>query len=489
MKKYKFKYQELLDDKPYLSDENYCPNVGKFPNGPSDFVNEILDGANVYRYDIYRFRDDDDKIINLGGGDPIECKTYKYFKKDINNFIKKNQLNDYPNTIGNERLKKQVIEYLNSIDINNVEEEEIIFTNSTTHAYYLLLNTIVKPGDVVIIPVPTYGLFAYGPEKMRGRIVFYELKEENNWKIIPEELNQLIEKTNKDLYNKYKGEKYIPRVVALYNQNPNNPLSIYMGRNDNRLIYDINKVCFDNKVLVIDDLVYKDSIYNRNDYAVPMSSFHEFRDNIVSLFGISKSYSLSGARAGFILGNKYIIEDIRDNIFVSQDSISILSQIAIASVFNNCKKRVKYRNKFLNNLDKKYLYNLDIIKYFVMGRDFISKKHRKSIEKRLSKDNIEKYGCGMKNVSFYHDMIPVSGFFAILNFTDIKGKKINGEPINNDKDLIIQLYKNHKIKFLPGSSFGWQNKDEIIGRITFSKSPKDLIEGMTLLSKVMNDIK
>ena len=32
---------------------------------------------------------------------------------------------------------------------------------------------------------------------------------------------------------------------------------------------------------------------------------------------------------------------------------------------------------------------------------------------------------GMKNVSLYHDILPVSGFFALVDFTKIKGLRIN----------------------------------------------------------------
>ena len=94
----------------------------------------------------------------------------------------------------------------------------------------------------------------------------------------------------------------------------------------------------------------------------------------------------------------------------------------------------------------------------------------------------------MKDVSIYHNLIPESGFFILLDFTKIKGKSINDKVINNDIDLIIELYKKDKIKFLPGSSFRWNNKDDIIGRITFSLDVKTLINNMKALSKIINNI-
>lgn len=480
--------EEILSDKPYLLDNNYCPNVGLFPQSVSNSVKQILKGSNVYRYDIYNYRDDNDEIINLGGGNPIECKTYKYIKKDLIKYIKSNTMNQYPNTIGDDSIKRNIIDYLDSIGLKNNQEENIIITASTTHAYSLVLKTIIKPKDVIIIPVPTYGLFTYEPEKLKGEVVFYKLDEKDDWKINPKKLNDLIKNTNEKLKIKYSHEEYIPRVVAIYNQNPNNPLSVYLDEKDEQLIYEINKVCYENNTMIIDDLVYKDSIYDKNSSALPMAIFEEFKDNIITLFGISKSYSLPAIRAGFIVANDYIIQDIRDNLFIELDSISMINQIALASIFNNDKKKCQYRKNFLKKINKKYKFNLEIVKYFILGEKNVSKKAKKYIKKKIKKEELEIYKNGIKDVNFYHNLIPLSGFFALIDFSSLKNKKIDGKTIRNDRDFIIQLYKKSKIKFLPGSSFGWQNDNEIIGRITFSKNRDILIKNMSILSKVINEI-
>ena len=488
MKKYKQVYEELIERKKYLKDENYCPNVGNFEYGNSKNIDDILLGVNAYRYDIYKYRDDEDRIINLGGGDPIKYKTYKYIKKDINYYLKRNDLNDYPHTGGDSIVKNSLLEYLNSVDINCYNLDNILITSSTTHAYTLILKSIIRKHDVVIIPIPTYGLFTYEPEKLGGSIEFIELKESSNWTIDLNELKEKINDINNCLKNKYKNLDYIPRVVAIYNQNPNNPLGISLGVNNKDYLHKFAKLCKDHGILIIDDLVYRDSVYDKANIAFPLASFKEFKDNVISLFGISKSYSLAALRTGFVVGNEYIIQDMRDNIFLQMDSISMISQIALASIFNNRKERVKYREKFLNDIQKKYLYNLDIIKYFITGSKEISKRSRLKIEKRIPKNERAKYRRGLENVSIYNNLIPESGFFILLDFTKLKGKKINNKIIKNDIDLIKELYKKEKIKFLPGSSFGWPNKNQIIGRITFSKPSNILIEDMKVLFDVIDEI-
>lgn len=489
MRKNKYVFEELIDRKNYLKEENYCPNVGVFEYGKSKNVDKILYGSDVYRYDIYKYRDDDERIINLGGGDPIKYKTYKYVKKDINKFLKQNKLNYYPHTTGNENVKIKLKEYLESINISNVLDEELIITSSTTHAYSLILKSVVRKHDVVIIPIPTYGLFVYEPEKLGGTVEFIELKEENHFKINLNELRNKIIEINNDLKKKYRYLNYVPRVIAIYNQNPNNPLGVSLGKSEIKYLYNFVKLCDEFKVLIIDDLVYRDLVYDNKNIALPLATFTKYKDNIVSLFGISKSYSLAGIRVGFALGNKYIIQDMRDNLFLQMDSVSIISQIALASILNNDKKRVEYRNKYLDKIKIKYLENLDIIKYFICGSNCVSKKSKKKIEKRLTKEEIKIYKDGLKLISIYNDLIPESGFFVLLDFTKIKGKQINNKEINNDVDLIIELYKKEKIKFLPGSSFGWNNNSQIIGRITFSKPWNILFDDMKTLTKILMDVK
>ncbi len=480
--------EEITKRKPYLLENNSSPNIGEFKYGKSESIEKILGGVNTYRYDIYKQGTTNGKIKNLGGGDPIDYKTYKYVKKDINKCFDRALLSEYPHTAGDKKVKETLIKYLNSINIKSINSDEILITPSTTFAYTLLMNSIVRRYDVVIIPTPTYGLFVYGPEKAGGKVEYIKLDEKNGWTINLKELSNMIDNINCKLKSKHKDLDYVPRVVAIYHQNPHNPLGVSLGKSKKKYLTDLAKLCYEKDVLIIDDLVYRDSVYNEKNIAFPLSTLTEYKDNIITLMGISKSFSLAGIRSGFIFGNKYIIQDLRDNIFVNMDSTSIISQIALASIFNSDERRVKYRNKFLKKIKQKYLFNLDIIKYFINGSKDISYKNRKKIEKMLTMKEIQKYKGGTNNISIYNELIPESGFFILLDFTKIKGKKIDLNPIRNDRDLIMELYKKDKIKFLPGSSFCWNNEEQLVGRITFSKPSKSLIEDMKALVNIVSEL-
>ena len=130
--------EDLINRKTYLKEENRSPNIGEFKYGKSSSIDEILGGVNAYRYDIYKTVKKKGKIINLGGGDPLPFKTYKYVKEDINKYLRDGELSEYPQTSGNKKIKNTIINYLKTLNIE-IESNELVFTNSTTHAYTLIL--------------------------------------------------------------------------------------------------------------------------------------------------------------------------------------------------------------------------------------------------------------------------------------------------------------------------------------------------------------
>lgn len=100
-----FVLNDLLKRKSYLFKENYCPNINVNFDYLSEDLKKIIKSSNVYRYDIYKYLKDE-KVISFGGGNPLKWKQYKFVKKDIDYYLKENNTNQYPNTIGDFKVKK-----------------------------------------------------------------------------------------------------------------------------------------------------------------------------------------------------------------------------------------------------------------------------------------------------------------------------------------------------------------------------------------------
>ena len=151
------------------------------------------------------------------------------------------------------------------------------------------------------------------------------------------------------------------------------------------------------------------------------------------------------------------------------------------------KKKVLY-NKYFNDLRFKYALNYNLFKCLIDGYDSIDKKYQKGVYSLIKKyaPNYDIYK-GIKDIKVKVNV--KSGFFVIVDFTKLKGKKDEfGKPIFNEYDLILYFYRNVNLRFLIGKSFAWPNKDELVGRFTFAKSQKEIINCVVKMNEAIDKL-
>lgn len=124
--------------------------------------------------------------------------------------------------------------YINNRYLKNklITDSNIIIGNSTTYLYNLLCQNLLRPFDVVIMPSPTYGIFAYIPERYGASIKFLDLRQEDNWFININSLEKAILNINNELKTLSSQKKlcYIPRVSMLFLINPSNLIGNYYSK-------------------------------------------------------------------------------------------------------------------------------------------------------------------------------------------------------------------------------------------------------------------
>jgi len=432
-------------------------------------------------------RFDSTKLINLSHGNPYKYQNKMIIKKMFKYINNKNDLHKYPSSKGDSETLAILAKYIkNRYMIPNVDPEtNIIINTSTTQSFNFICQSIFRPHDVIIIPVPTYGIFCYIPEKNGAEVKFLKLNESDNWKLSTIELNKTIKETNEILREKAKKEHldYIPRVVALLIINPSNPIGNYYSGSDCKLMKELYDVCCNNNVLIIEDLIYDGTQYKNNDF----KTFIEFGlDNVVGLFGVSKSYGLASCRASFVVTNKYRIYSIRNKIFQNMDSPSILQGALLKSVFERDLSDIKQGESKLSNI---YYFNLQVLASIINGIDCIcDKKLKKKIRNKImsvlnDKDKVDFLLKGNDYVNFVRDTIPDAGFFVNLDFSNLLGKDLCEVKINDEIDLLEVCIKKCGFKFLAGKSFGWFGSG-LIGRVTIT-SIRDVIISFYNFKKII----
>ncbi len=149
----------------------------------------------------------------------------------------------------------------------------------------------IDPGDVVLVPTPSYPAHFRGPAIAGDDIHTIPLKAENDWIIdfndIPEELAQ--------------------RAKVLYFNYPNNPTGAVAPRE-----FFEEMVAFGQRhqILLIHDLCYAELAFDGYQ-PTSLLEIPGAKDISVEFHTLSKTYNMAGWRVGFVVGNRHVIQGLR----------------------------------------------------------------------------------------------------------------------------------------------------------------------------------
>ena len=506
MSNYPNSLNRVLSQKPDLKESvRGLPNLGTRNDGQlfSKEVLKILNVFQLYGNQLYKLENDRIKHLSsrsLGGGSPMKTKPFPPAKQAIIDFINRDDLSEYPMAAGDEDSRKQIVEYLKKEGFKRNEEiteDNIIFTVSSTEAFNMIMKVIARPYDIVLMTGPNYGLFTFVPERSSGATVeILPLCKEDNWYVNPKKLFDRIDELNKALEQKYKNIlNYTPKVVAFLNENPHNPLGKVMSEDNKELLEQIGEICLEKGVFVIDDIIYRDVTYDRDKLAKPMATYAKYFDNTITLTGLSKSYGMASVRAGMVIANEIIIREIRNLIFQNMDSTPVLQGKALSGAFNASNYRYEEYEKYFNPIIDEYKYRLSLLRALVEGIDIITDKNlqqniKQDIEKYIPSDiKLANVLEGINDVHIAEGTLPESGFFVLLDYTGLLGKKSNyGRIISSETELLKYMYEQEKIKLILGSSISWPNNNQLIGRVTTALTREDLVEYFSVMNRCLRKL-
>lgn len=498
----------LLQQNPNLGERRFgLPEVGGRYDGDSfnPTVQEIADAIEYYGFEV---RDDDITTIpdiDLGSGNPTKYPPFPMaideMKKSLDSYMYK-----YPYTEGSDDIRKVLLDYIekegfinttpyNYPDIDNkgLSVHNITFLPSTSIAFNMVVSIISKPGDVVLVTGPNYGLFTIRAERAGAEVEILPLSKEDHFLVNPEKLANKIDEINESLqkvYNRRKG--YIPRVVAFVNANPNNPTGKVMGEKNASLLKEIGEVCLKRGVFIIDDLVYRDLTFDADNLAKPIATIPGMFRNTISLFGLSKSYGMASLRAGFVVADEVIIRELINRIFQGMDSAPDIVGRALAGAFNVRPERDAIYQDYFSKLRIIYQEKYQLLKALVEGIDSIKDiSAKKKIQEKISNQIsdpvlLEQALEGLPYTKFPDNLEPESGFFAILDFTKVRGMKYKNIVINTERDLLTFFYRTYRTRFLVGQSISWPYPNELVGRVTFAIEDNLIISALSQMNQSLH---
>ncbi len=224
------------------------------------------------------------KLVDFGAGEP-HFATPRHIKDAAISAIEAN-FTRYTIVSGIPEVRKAIGERHACDFGSDYAPEEAVFTTGGKLALFNALQVLVEHGDEVILPVPYWVSYKDIIQYGGGIPVYLETDEAENFRITAAAVEGLI----------------TPRTKAIILNSPSNPAGSVTAPADLEAIV---RLAHERGIYLILDECYVYLQYN--GALVSGGSFTEAKEHVIVAGSLSKTYAMTGWRAGFALGPKPII--------------------------------------------------------------------------------------------------------------------------------------------------------------------------------------
>jgi aspartate aminotransferase len=209
--------------------------------------------------------------------------------------------------------------------------DEAIFTTGEKHALFNAVQILVDHGDEVILPVPYWVSFKDIIQYAGGKVVFLETSEAESFRITADAIEKAI----------------TPRTKAIILNSPSNPAGSVVSAED---LERIVRLAHERGIYLLSDECY---VYlNYEGKPVSAGSFTWAKEHMVVLGSLSKTYSMTGWRAGFALAPKAIVANLSKlQSQQTSNATSIVQKAAIAALTGSQECVCEFRAEFIGLRD------------------------------------------------------------------------------------------------------------------------------------------
>ena len=228
-------------------------------------------------------------VISLGVGEPDFDTPWHIRDEGIYSLEKGRTF--YTSNSGLKELRMEIAAYLQRTQgLEYHYLSQIFVTVGGSEAIDLAMRAMINPGDEVLIPQPSYVSYEPCVVMADGKPVVIELKEENQFRLTPEELEAAI----------------TPKTKILVMPFPNNPTGAIMEREDlEKLVPIIEK----HDLFVVSDEIYGELTYGGKKH-VSIAALPGMQERTILINGFSKAYAMTGWRLGYACGPKEVIRQM-----------------------------------------------------------------------------------------------------------------------------------------------------------------------------------
>lgn len=219
-----------------------------------------------------------EEIYGLAGGEP-DMDTPEFIKQAAITALEEGQTK-YTPSAGIPALRQAIADKLRKDNLVGYKPEQIIVSCGAKHACFNAIMAVIEEGDEVIIPAPFWVSYPEMVLMAGGTPVIVETKEENDWKLTPEEFEDAM----------------TPRTKMVIITTPNNPTgSVYTEEE----LRGLGEIALSEDILILADEIYENLVYGDAKHVSIASLSDELYNLTITINGFSKGYSMTGWRLGY----------------------------------------------------------------------------------------------------------------------------------------------------------------------------------------------
>lgn len=329
----------------------------------------------------------------------------------------------YPITFGAENFREALAKKQGRAIKREINPEtEIVVTCGGTEAMMCAMMTICNPGDKVLVFSPFYENYGADAILSGAEPIYIPL--------VPPEFNFDINQVE---------EGFKQGAKAIIVCNPSNPCGKVFTEDE---LMAIGKLALKYDAFVVTDEVYEHMVYAPNHHT-SMASLPGMYDHTITCNSLSKTYSITGWRLGYLIGPEYVIENAKKvHDFLTVGAAAPLQEAATVGL--------NFPESYYEELLATYTKKRD---YFLAGLDRIGLKH-----------NIPQ--------GTYFVMLDIQEFLNLPQFAGF-----------TDLEFCEWMIINIGVAAVPGSSFFKEDVNHLI-RLHFAREEKTLDEALARLAKL-----
>lgn len=271
--------------------------------------------------------------ISLGVGEPDFTTPWGIREAGIYS-LEKGQTH-YTANAGLMELREEICRYnQRKFGVTYDPKSEVVVTVGGSEAIDLMIRAIINPGDEVLIPEPCFVCYKPLTIMAGGKAVPIETKEEDEFRLLPEQLKAKITDKTKLLILPY----------------PNNPTGGVMSKDDMEAIAEVLR---GTDIMVLSDEIYGELRYSDEGH-IPFSKFEGMRERTVVVNGFSKSFAMTGWRLGYALGPAALIKLMTKIHQYGIMSAPTTAQFAAVEALRSCdddveemRREYNYRRRYI----------------------------------------------------------------------------------------------------------------------------------------------